>query len=212
MEIGITQSQTLIASIAFSKSTAKSQVSLPKAEEKTANLVDVVEIGRPIDADFAAQVLQDSLEERLNAMLESAGVESTVADLLASDADFSPQATAGRIVDFAVGFYEAYQQNHEGEEGKAQLEGFVQLIKGAIEEGFAGAQELLGRLGDISGEIQTNIDETFDLTMKGIDDFTEKQRRLLERKEEQEPREGDRTSQEAPERGRLFQEEGIGAL
>ena len=100
----------------------------------------------------------------------------------------SEQATATRIVDFATSFYSAYQMNHEGDEGGAKLEGFVTLIKGAVEEGFAGAQEVLGGFSEMSSKVQDDIDETFELTMKGIDAFADEQRQL-EAQEEKELRE-----------------------
>lgn len=187
MNIGTTQSQTLIASLQFSSTAVKTQLTAPKKNE-TASVspLDVVEVGTQVDADFISKVLQDSLEERLNSALESAGVDSTVAELLSGGMDFSPQATAGRIVNFAVSFYGAYQLNNQGEEGATQLAGFVDLIKGAVKEGFAGAQELLNGFGEMSEEAQGDIDETFELTIKGIDEFAEEQRERLGQEEEAE--------------------------
>ena len=49
------------------------------------------------------------------------------------------------------------------------------MIKGAIEEGFASAQDILFGLGEISPDIQAGIDETFELTMQGINSFLEQQ-------------------------------------
>lgn len=185
MNIGTTQSQTLISSLQFSSTTMKMPLAAPKKNEAASGSpLDVVEVGTQVDANFATRVLQDSLEERLNAAFESAGVNSTATSLLSGGMDFSPQATAGRIVDFAVSFYNAYQLNNQGEEGATQLAGFVDLIKGAVKEGFAGARELLGNFGEMSEGIQGNIDETFELTMKGIDDFAEEQRERIGQEEE----------------------------
>ena len=49
------------------------------------------------------------------------------------------------------------------------------MIKGAIEEGFASAQDILVGLGEIAPDIQAGIDETFGLTMQGINSFVEQQ-------------------------------------
>ena len=49
------------------------------------------------------------------------------------------------------------------------------MIKGAIKAGFASAQDILADLGEIVPGLQEEIDETFALTMRGIDDFVEEQ-------------------------------------
>jgi len=198
MNIGTTQSQSLINSMQFSSSTVTQSAtrmqfsSSAMTQSATARKspiggvgsLDKVEVGTKVDGNFVNRVLQDSLEDRLNSALETAGVEMSAGELLASGMDFSPEATATRIVDFATSFYSAYQMNHESDEGGAKLEGFVTLIKGAVEEGFAGARELLGGFSEMSKEVEDDIDETFDLTMKGIDAFADEQRQLEAQAEE----------------------------
>ena len=71
-------------------------------------------------------------------------------------------------------------------DGAAQISGFAELIKGAIEEGFASAKDLLAGLGEISPAVQAKIDETFDLTMQGIDSFVEEQMVALSAQGEEE--------------------------
>ena len=180
MNIGVTQSQMSIVAVQFSRPASKAQESLPGGEARSSvAAADVVEVNTRVDAGFVSQVLQDSLEERLDAALQKAGVEMSASELLASGTDTSPQATAGRIVEFAVSFYAAYQGNQQDEERTAQLQGFVELIKGAVEEGFAGAREVLSGFAELSEGIQEDIDQTFELTMKGIDRFAEEQRKAM---------------------------------
>lgn len=202
MNVGTTQSQTLIATLRFSQTAVRTQGTTPAKDilSRTAEgaasakdvpsrtaAVDVVEVGVQVDGRFVSRVLQDSLEERLNAALEKAGVEMSAGELLSGGMDSSPQATATRIVDFAVSFHAAYQGTHQGEEGAVQLEGFVGLIKGAMEEGFAGARELLDGFAEMSEEIEGGIGETFDLAMRGIDAFAEEQRQAMGKGEDGEP-------------------------
>ena len=177
MNVGITQSQSQILSAAFSVSAGRTQNT--GSSKDGGSVVDVMEVGLRVDAEYVRKVVQDSLQERLNAAFEAAGMDTTVEDLLASGMDASPEATAQRIVEFSVSFFDAFKSNNEGEEPTGQLEEFVSLIKGAIEEGFAEAGEILSGIGQISQQVQAGIDETFELTMKGIDEFVEQQRQAL---------------------------------
>ncbi len=175
MNVGNAQSQSLIASM---QSSSRSTLAMKKtiadaggSPQAKSLLVDAVNVNIQVDKGFANRVLSDSLNDKLNSMFKEAGMDTTVESLLQSGTDFSPQATANRIVEFATGFYGQYQSNNTDVDEKEQLEGFSTMIKGAIEEGFAGAQEMLAGLGEIDSDVQAGIDETFDLTMKGMDDF-----------------------------------------
>jgi len=185
MNIGTTQSQSLVASMQFSSSAMTQSATARKGPIGAIGGSDVVEVGTKVDGNFVNRVLQDALEDRLNGAFETAGMEMSAAELMSSGMDFSPEATATRIVEFATSFYSGYQANHEGDEGGAKLDGFVDLIKGAVEEGFAGAQELLGGFSEMNEKVQGDIDETFDLAMKGIDAFADEQRQLAAPQEEE---------------------------
>ena len=138
-------------------------------------MVDAVEVNIQIDGEFAGRVLQDSMADKLNAAFAAAGMDTTVDSLQQSATDFSPQATAQRIVNFSTSFFGSFQQNHADEAGQSQASNFAVMIKGAIEEGFASAQDILVGLGEIAPDIQAGIDETFGLTMQGINSFVEQQ-------------------------------------
>lgn len=178
MQIGTTQSQSLIASVSvsFTSMSATKQVQAAGASP----VADILDVGGEIEADFAQTVLRNSVEESMTAAFEAAGIDLSVESLKASEADRSPSATAQLIVDFAVGFLAQFKANHSEEPGNAQIEGFTELIKGAVEAGFQDARDILGKIGDLSGEIEADIEETFQLAMKGIDDFAAEQRRVLE--------------------------------
>ena len=178
MQVGTTQSQSLIASVgvSFTSMTATKQVQTAGASP----VVDILEVGGEVDADFAQTVLRNSVEESMSAAFEAAGVDLSVESLKASEADHSPSVTAKLIVDFAVGFFARFKANHSEDPGNAQVEGFTELVKGAVEAGFQDASDILGKIGDISGDIEADIDETFQLAMKGIDDFAAEQRGVLE--------------------------------
>ena len=174
MNVGNTQSQSLVASMQAARATfqiKKTTADAGGSVEAKSLLVDAVNVNIRVDGGFANRVLNDSLNDKLNAMFQEAGMDTTVDSLLQSGLDYSPEATASRIVEFATGFFGQYQGNNEGTEESEQIEGFVAMIKGAVEEGFAGAQEMLEGLGEIDPDVQGGIDKTFDLVMKGIDDW-----------------------------------------
>ena len=102
-------------------------------------MVDAVEVNIQIDGEFAGRVLQDSMLDKLNAAFAAAGMDTTVDILLQSGTNFSPQATAQRIVNFSTSFFGSFKQNHADEAGQPQASDFAAMIKGAIEEGFASA-------------------------------------------------------------------------
>ena len=147
----------------------------PDGEATRTLMVDAVEVNIQIDGEFAGRVLQDSMADKLNAAFAAAGMDTTVDSLQQSATDFSPQATAQRIVNFSTNFFGSFQQNHADEAGKSQAANFAAMIKGAIEEGFASAQDILVGLGEIAPDIQAEIDETFELTMPEINSFVEQQ-------------------------------------
>ena len=188
MNIGSSPNQGLIGSIDVTRTALEMQQTLSTPDGAAARtlLVDAVEVNIQIDGEFANRVLQDSTEDKLNAAFATAGMDTTVDSLLQSGMDFSPGATAKRIVDFSLSFFGAFQQNNADSDGAAQISGFAELIKVAIEEGFASAKDLLAGLGEISPAVQAEIDETFDLTMQGIDSFVEEQMVALSAQGEEE--------------------------
>lgn len=81
---------------------------------------------------------------------------------------FSPEKTAGRIVDFATAFFplsNAYKKGGDTEESRAE---FGEMMRKAIQKGF---DQAMGKLGKVPKATQDGIDKTHELTMAGIDDF-----------------------------------------
>ena len=179
MDVRAIQSQSLYASVALTGTASQSKQTgvLKSATPTAAQAVDVVEVSLQVDASFVSGVVQKSLEDRLKETLSQAGID--IASLTGGEPmDFSPQATANRIVEFSVSFFAAYSANHADAGDEDRLQGFVDLVKGAVEEGFSGARDLLNGFAEMTEEMWTDVEETYSLTMKGIDEFAEKQRQL----------------------------------
>jgi len=95
----------------------------------------------------------------------------------AAGQDNSPEGTAGRIVSLSTAFFSAFQQQHSDLEGDESLNRFMDTIKGGIEKGFKEARDILQGLKVLGGDIAANIDKTYELVQKGLDDFVSKQSR-----------------------------------
>jgi len=135
----------------------------------------LLSISKQVDTVYAQRVLDDSLADKFNAAFQEAGMDTNVESLLGSGLDFSPEATANRIVSFAVGFFGSFKANHQEDGPPDQIDGFTEMIKGAVEQGFAEARDMLEGIGDIKSETASNIDATFSLVMSGIDEFAQEQ-------------------------------------
>jgi len=95
------------------------------------------------------------------------------------DEDTSPKATAERIVAFATRFYEAYQKNHPELQGEDALNGFLDLMKGAIDKGFGDARKMLDGMQQLQGKVATDIDDTYGLVQSGLEDFRKRQQEAM---------------------------------
>ena len=172
-------------------------------------VVDSVQIDLSINLSIesANQILNDRIAEKLNAAFEEAGVDLDIREIQNQNLDTSPEATAKRIVSFATGFFGAFVQNQGEVQGEVQgedqyetarLEDFMSLIGVAIDEGFAEALDILKGIADISGKIQDNVDRTYELVQKGLEEFRQRQLDLFS-KRTAEPSATPALAQPAPE-------------
>ncbi|OGG48048.1 MAG: hypothetical protein A3F84_22490 [Candidatus Handelsmanbacteria bacterium RIFCSPLOWO2_12_FULL_64_10] len=147
--------------------------------------VDSVQIDLSVNMTIgdANKILRDRLADRINEAFKQAGVEVDIREVEKQNLDTSPEATAKRIVDFATGFLGVYAENHADQDGEGRLEGFMSLIRDAIDQGFSDARDILKGIADISGPISDAIDRTYELTQKGLDDFHKKQLDFITKKQ-----------------------------
>lgn len=177
MQVGTTQSQSLISRISVS---AKIETSLSSTQADASAGAVNLSVGGQIDSNYVQQVLQTELGESLASALNAAGIEGQeLEDVLSGAIDLSPEATSQRIIDFATSFFGSFQNNHVDEDGNTQIDGFSQLIKDAVEEGFTQSRDLLEGIGEISGQVSDDINRTYTLVMQGLDDFAADQRAAL---------------------------------
>ncbi len=92
---------------------------------------------------------------------------------------FSPKNTANRILDFTTGFFDLYAQNHQDESGEDKINGFSTLIGDAIQKGFEEAEKILGDFEEL-GPIGEKIEETYQMVLKGLNEFRQEHLNDLE--------------------------------
>ena len=102
---------------------------------------------------------------------EKGGVENKTEKDISSGIDYSPEATAERIVQFGTGFFHIYQQNHPDESYDEAKENFTNIIQDAIDLGFKEARDVLASLDVLNGEIASNIDKTYEHVLLKMDEF-----------------------------------------
>jgi hypothetical protein len=88
-----------------------------------------------------------------------------------SDDPFSPENTAGRIVDFVKQAYKFTEKFGENTlESDEDIAAFREMQTDAVKEGFKQARGLLGNLPE---DVESGVGKTFDLVMDGLDKFFE---------------------------------------
>ncbi|WNO60214.1 DUF5610 domain-containing protein [Rheinheimera sp. MMS21-TC3] len=112
--------------------------------------------------------------EGINAELEPILGPNAAQKIYDSGIDTSPEATAERIVGFATAFYGKYKEQNPGKSEEENLDNFLKVIGGGIEKGFADAKDILKGLQVYEGEVESGVDKTYGLVMKGLSSFREK--------------------------------------
>lgn len=147
------------------------------------------DVATPTEArtQLNAAIVQSSIEvslssgnEPLALLLKSAitGINEALKPTLGDNAienamseDNSSEGTAGRIVSLSTGFFEAFKQQHVGEDPAAVLKNFMETIRGGFEKGFNEARDILQGMKVLSDDLSSLINKTYELVQKGYADF-----------------------------------------
>lgn len=125
-------------------------------------------------------VALNSSNEPLSVVLKTAltGINEALKDDFGDNAiqnamsqDNTPEGTASRIVSLSTAFYDAFKQQHPGEDNDAVLEKFMATLKRGVDQGFKEARGVLEGLKVLNGDIASNIDKTYALVQQGYADF-----------------------------------------
>ena len=118
-------------------------------------------------------LLFKSAIENINQVLAPELGDNAIQAAADSGLDFSPQATADRIVSASTAFFSQYVKNHPEKNQQAALNDFIKLIGGGVDKGFAEARQILDGLKVLEGDIASNIDKTYELIQSGFKSFVD---------------------------------------
>jgi hypothetical protein len=164
-----------VSELAHERKTEEVQESIYVSNKKQLNAA-IIESSLKFNKTIGDQPLSLLLKTALqgiNEALKAGGIESSVEDAYESGVDFSPEATAERIVSFSTQFLGSFREQHPEMGEEESLTAFVKIISGGIDQGFGEAKDILGSLKVLEGEVTTNIDKTYELVQQGLQSFVD---------------------------------------
>ena len=121
--------------------------------------------------DQSMALLYRAAIESINKELAPTMGENAIQTAYDNGVDTSPEATADRIVSFATQFFSIHQQQNSGMSLSDQLDSFMGIIGGAIDNGFKEAKDILSGLKVLQGDIADGVDKTYSLVQEGLQAF-----------------------------------------
>ena len=164
-----------VSELAHQKKTGKVQESFYASNKNQVNAAIIessLQFSQSI-GDHPQSLLLKTALQGINEALKAGGVESTAEETYESGIDFSPEATAERIVSLSTQFLGSYREQHPEMGEEESLTAFVDIIRGGIEQGFAEAKDILDSLNVLEGDIASNIDKTYQLVQEGLQGFVD---------------------------------------
>lgn len=121
--------------------------------------------------DQSMTLLYRAAIEAINKELAPSMGENAIQNAYDNNVDTSPEATADRIVSFATQFFSIHQQQNSNMSLNDQLDSFMSIIGGAIDNGFKEARDILSGLKVLQGDIADGVDKTYGLVQEGLQAF-----------------------------------------
>lgn len=121
------------------------------------------------------QVLYEQAIISLNIELQVEHGDEAIQKAYEQGIDFSPEATAKRIVGFATSFLDSFRANHQDLSEDESLTEYMTLISGAIDKGFNEAIDILSALSVYDGMIKQNAEQTYQLVQEGLTNFKQQE-------------------------------------
>ena len=172
------------ASIASATALPAQQVQEKGETQRTSHAATVRESRQQLNMQILQESARVSLRtgnESLSLLLRSAidnigGLFSSKASNdaipgIVTNQDTSPEATAGRILDFSTAFFDSYARQHPREDPEKVATNFVATIRKGFERGFNEAKKILEGMSAFTGAVKDGVTNTWNLVQKGYDDF-----------------------------------------
>lgn len=87
--------------------------------------------------------------------------------------DFSPQATADRIIKGASGFFTSFKEHNEDLSDEDAATRFQELVAKGVEQGFEDARGILEGLKVLEGKVSEDIDSTYNIVQQHLEKLRE---------------------------------------
>ncbi len=132
---------------------------------------DIVDFGksRAFSAQDAIRIVNERMMEKLRGVVE--GAQQALGMNGMAMIDTSAEATAGRIADFALGFFEAWRKNHADLGDDDARKQFASFIGAAIKQGIDEASGILTALNALTPQNTSLIQNIASIVQQRLDDF-----------------------------------------
>lgn len=128
--------------------------------------------GKGISASDTLGLVREKAYEKLRGVVDDARKALGIPE--GAVIDTSPDATAGRIVNFALGFFSKYAENNGLANDEAGRKQFADFIGAAIGQGIQEARDILSGLQVLDPETDNLIENTASIIQQRLDDFVKK--------------------------------------
>ena len=141
------------------------------SDKATSTLKDKLDLGQsaPLSKEQTNAIILDRAYNKLRSVVDGARAELGLPE--GSTLDISAEATAQRIGDFALNFFDKYLEKHPEVSGEAARKQFADFIGAAIGQGIEEASGILESLSALDPDVTTKIDSIGQLIQKRLDDF-----------------------------------------
>ncbi len=127
-----------------------------------------LDISQNMEMGVHDKTAQMVIETNVRLSIESRFENIPVSDQPSSTADneYTPEETAGRLLDFAERFMNGFLEETETDDLQEAMQEFVDEVAGAAEEGFEEARQELG--GSLSASLETLFNQVHDIFMEQL--------------------------------------------
>jgi len=173
MQIQPNSHNTIASSQANSAESVNNNVSAYQQSKKMQDIAILTATSKNGIADNPMDLLYKTAIEEINKELEPILGKNAAQSAYESNLDVSPEATAQRIVQGTTAFYDAFKKQNSELSDEESLTKFIDVISSGIDKGFEEAKGILDSLSVLEGDIETNIDLTYDFVQQGLVNFQE---------------------------------------
>lgn len=173
MQIQSNSHKTIASTQSNSTESVKNNVSAYQQSKKMQDLAILTAAGKNSAADNPMDLLYKTAIEEINKELEPIFGKKAAQSAYEENLDVSPEATAQRIVQGSAAFYEAFKLQNVELSDEESLNEFISVISSGIDKGFEEAKDILDSLSVLEGDIEINIDLTYDFVQQGLASFKE---------------------------------------